>query len=121
MKSKSPNRVLLCETCEMPDGSTVHNACAFMDKILLDNGLQDMFDVKSSPDLGGCDLPIGLAIQGVGRASYVFHSVSLEQDSADIVALCRSYLQSEAGWIEDARPLGRLRFCLRARVPAAPV
>ncbi len=43
--------------------------------------------------------------------------VSHEADRSDIVATVRHYLSSPKGWIEDARPCGRLRFCLTGRVP----
>jgi predicted metal-binding protein len=35
-----------------------------------------------------------------------------------VLAFCHAYLAAKDGWIEDARPLGRLRHCLRARIPA---
>ena len=67
--------------------------------------------------LGPCDSPAALALQGEGRASYVFAGVSLPGDLDDVVATCRTYLRSPKGWITDARPCGRLRFCLRTRIP----
>ena len=68
--------------------------------------------------MGACESPVSLGLQGAGRASYVFAGVQPTQDAADIAATCQTYLDAPAGWIEDARPCGRLRDCLRARLPA---
>lgn len=67
--------------------------------------------------LSVCTAPVTLAAQGRGRATYVFAGITAE-DAADIAAFARAYEAAPAGWIEDARPLGRLRFCLKTRVPA---
>ena len=75
--------------------------------------------VVAADCLGPCDAPDVLALEGEGRAVYVFAGVDLEDDCADVVATCRAYLDSSGGWIVDARPCGRLRFCLRTRVPPA--
>ena len=66
----------------------------------------------------GCAEPTALALQGQGRASYVFSGLDVVADADDIAATCKTYLDSPKGWIEDARPCGRLRMCLRARIPA---
>jgi len=67
--------------------------------------------------LSVCKAPATLAAQGPGRATYVFSGLSAE-DAADIAAFARAYDAAPCGWIEDARPLGRLRFRLVTRVPA---
>lgn len=66
----------------------------------------------------GCSEPVAIALQAEGRGSYVFSGVNVARDADDIAATCRTYLDSPKGWIEDARPCGRLRMCLRARIPA---
>lgn len=85
----------------------------------LQRALPSTARVAASDCLGPCDGPVALALDGEGRASYVFAGVSLPEDLDDLRATCRAYLHCPAGWIEDARPCGRLRFLLRARVPAA--
>ena len=72
-------------------------------------------------DPAHCAEPIALSLQGAGRATYLFSGVRPAEDMADIEATLRLYLDSPAGWIEDARGCGRLRFCLRGRVPALAV
>lgn len=72
--------------------------------------------VEADPCLGPCGSPVAMALQG-GGASYVFAGVRLPEDLSDLVATCRAYRDAPGGWIEDARPCGRLRFCLHARVP----
>lgn len=61
--------------------------------------------------------PVLMAMQAPGRASYLFHGLG-PGDAADVAATLRAYLQAPDGWIADARPCGRLRLCLRLRVPA---
>lgn len=73
--------------------------------------------VEDSDCLGPC-APLTLCLHGPGRAGYVFAGLDAEADAGDILATCRAWLAAEQGWIEDARPCGRLRFCLTARVPA---
>jgi predicted metal-binding protein len=75
--------------------------------------------VELGPCLGPCGRPVALALQGNG-ATCVFAGLRLPGDAEDLVATCRAYRDARGGWIEDARPCGRLRFCLHARVPGAP-
>ena len=92
-----------------------------MDELRRAVGVADLADavqVETCDCLGACDAPAVLALQGAGRAAYVFVGVSLPADAADVAATCRLYRDSPGGWIVDARPCGRLRLCLRTRVPA---
>lgn len=84
----------------------------------LESELPGQVQVALSPCLEQCETPVAMALQSVGGAGYVFSGLDTGADSADIVATCRAYLDSPDGWIEDARPCGRLRFCLAARLPA---
>lgn len=70
-----------------------------------------------APCMSVCADPVTLAAQGHGRASYVFSGVTPEH-AEDIAAFARAYEAADKGWIEDARPLGRLRFQLVTRIPA---
>lgn len=89
-----------------------------LESILDDAKLSDALKVSSVECMGACDTPLALALQGTQRATYLFAGIDVKSDKDDIVATCRTYLDSPAGWIEDARPCGRLRLCLRARIPA---
>lgn len=81
-------------------------------------GLAAQFEVAEVGCFGGCSDPSGIAFQGMGKASYVFSGTKLASDLDDVLAFCEAYLAAKDGWIEDARPLGRLRHCMRARIPA---
>ena len=74
--------------------------------------------IRASDCLGRCDAPQSLAVEGAGLAAYLFDGLDPESDAADIAATCRAVIEADRGWIEDARPCGRLRFRLVARVPA---
>ncbi len=65
-----------------------------------------------------CAAPARLWMQSQDGATYTFDGINLIQDRTDILATMAAYLASPKGWIEDARPCGRLRFCLTARIPA---
>ncbi|MDK8873640.1 DUF1636 family protein [Paracoccus sp. SSJ] len=60
--------------------------------------------------------PVLMALQAPGRGAYLFHDLH-PGDAADIAATIRAYLAAPDGWIMDARPCGRLRFCLKLRIP----
>ena len=70
-----------------------------------------------NPCDGSCGGKGCLWLQAEGKASYHFKEVDPVRDRVDILATARCYLASPEGWIEDARPCGRLRFCLAARIP----
>ena len=114
-----PNRVLICNTCaRAPDASPLAEDIDTLRDALRNAGLSAQFEVAEVGCFGGCSDPSGIGFQGQGRASYVFSGTDIASDLSDVVAFCEAYLAAKDGWIEDARPLGRLRHCLRARIPA---
>lgn len=103
----------LCELCA-PE--TAEAQLAGLQAALADAGLD--VAVRGQACLNSCAKPQALALQGVGRASYVFHDIAPDDDMADILGTVRAYLAAEGGWIADATACGRLRLCLRARLAA---
>ena len=101
----------LCDTCDGPAWDGVPEAVAAA-------GLDAPVQIEMQACMNGCARPRTLALQGVGRATYFFDGVDPVDDLEDIVGTLRAYIAAPKGWIEDARPCGRLRFCLRGRVPA---
>ena len=99
-------RVTICETCAGPGNALVAAI-----------GDLDGWEVTLHPCLSVCDDPVAIAVQGDGAATYVFSGLT-DADAADVRAFVSLYDKAQAGWIEDARPAGRLRFCLKTRVPA---
>ncbi|MEO9826424.1 MAG: DUF1636 family protein [Paracoccaceae bacterium] len=102
-------KLSLCAECGAEAASDL------MDK-LKSAGLPDGVEITKSACLGPCDRPLALALQTPEKAGYVFAGITGE-DSADIAATCALVLSSDHGWIEDARPCGRLRLLLVARMP----
>ena len=76
------------------------------------------FQVEITECMGSCEKPIAVALQGKGMASYVFSGLSGTEDVPDLVETCRLYVENPEGRIEDARRCGRIRYLLRARLPA---
>lgn len=103
----------LCKDC-LPDAE----ASARNLQKTLNNMLPTQVAVTLAPCLERCDTPAAMTLQSDGGAGYVFAGIDPKTDADDIAATCRAYLHSPDGWIEDARPCGRLRFCLAARLPA---
>lgn len=74
-------------------------------------------EVRLADCLNVCDRPVALALRGPGKDVYLFAGVDPETDLDDALALARLYRDAPGGTIADARPAGRLRFCLLGRVP----
>ena len=64
-----------------------------------------------------CGEPLALSLQSPHKMSYLFSDVRAESDLPDVMELLRLYLASGSGGIDDARSIGRLRFCLKGRLP----
>lgn len=101
----------ICATCaavgDAPKGAALAVAV----------GEIDGWDVRLHDCLSMCETPTAIAVQATGKATYLFADVT-PADAADVRAALAAYDAEEDGWIADARPLGRLRFCLKGRVPA---
>ena len=110
--------ICICNTCA-PAASVTVSRLRLMAAIGA-AGLNDTVSVSTAACLGACQTPSSVALQGQGRATYLFSGVSFDTDIDDLIATCRTYLEAPDGWIEDARPCGRLRSCLRARIPVMP-
>ena len=109
-------RLSICTSCSgQRDRAAERQAVA---EALAHAGLADRVDLEEHACFSACAQPVAVGLQGQGMASYVFEGIDPVADAADIAATCRTYLDSQSGWIEDARPCGRLRECLRARLPA---
>lgn len=110
-------RLLICDSCAGSRNREAERQA--VQTALAEAGLQpDQITVADHGCFSGCAAPVSLALQGQGMASYVFAGVDVVADAGDIAATCRTYLNAPKGWIEDARPCGRLRMCLRSRIPA---
>lgn len=108
--------VFICTTCAELDGDPKGTALIADVSARLDR-LGD-FEVCGHECLNVCDKPTALAFRSEGKAAYLFAGVDAGTDGADVEAFARLYQDAVDGWIEDARPAGRLRFCLIGRIPA---
>ena len=106
------SRIVVCSTCKGASESDLD----VLRRFLNESGLT--IAVAQTECMGACEQPVSLAFQGDGRATYLFAGLNFPDDIDDIFATAKTYLAADKGWIEDARPCGRLRFCLRARIPA---
>ncbi|MGI9352580.1 MAG: DUF1636 family protein [Rhizobiaceae bacterium] len=116
------NKIIICSSCTPEVASEKHSSLqeftALLENALDAAGLAEEFEVGLVECMGACENPVAVAIQGQGRATYLFAGVEPANDSQDIIQTCKSYLATTDGWIEDARSCGRLRELLRSRVPA---
>ena len=98
-------RVTICSSCEGPGAAMA----AALKVPGWEVRLHDCFNV--------CSEPVTLAVQASGKATYLFAGLT-EADTADVRAFLRLHDAATDGWVDDARAAGRLRFCLKGRVPA---
>ncbi|WP_375260368.1 DUF1636 family protein [Palleronia sp.] len=96
----------LCTTCR-----------AGVDTAALREALPEGAELRLHECLNACGKPVALSMQGRGTG-YLFNGVDPVTDAHDIAATARIYMAAPGGVIEDARPCGRLRFCLLGRLPA---
>ena len=107
------DRIYICETCQDETGKTLGPALAEFVRAARVEGIE----VVLSPCLNLCDEPVSLALRAPNKMAYLFSGI-VESDARDVVALARLYAEARGGVIEDARPAGRLRYCLKGRIPA---
>lgn len=107
------NRLTICATCAAKDADPQGAALAEAVRAQLPAG----WDVVMQDCMSMCDGPVAVAVQGPGKATYLFAGVT-PADAADVLGFVGLYDAQADGWIDDARPAGRLRFCLKGRVPA---
>lgn len=105
------HRLTICVTCASPGVDPQGAALA----AAVD--LPEGWEVVLQPCLNMCDSPLAAAVQGAGRATYLLAGLTLD-DAADLAGFATLYDAAPQGWITDARPAGRVRLCLRGRVPA---
>lgn len=105
--SAMTKRLVICKTCDGPGGALAEAL----------RGRAEGWDVVMHDCLSICAEPVSMAVQAEGRATYVFAGLT-DADADDAVAFTQLYDASANGWIDDARSAGRLRFCLKTRVPA---
>ena len=112
-------RLLICRSCFSSREDEQESAFQQqLEAALTAARLSRPFHVAMTDCMGACETPLAVALQGKGMASYVFSGLSGPEDVPDLVETCRLYAESPQGWIEDARRCGRLRYLLRARLPA---
>lgn len=107
------HQIVVCSTCDGLEGKAF---AAQLRIALADTELP--IEVRDFDCMSNCSRPLSVAFKAPGKATYLFGDVVPATDLADVIAFARLYLDHPDGWIEDARPAGRLRHCLIGRVPA---
>ena len=107
------HRIVVCSTCDGSDGKIF---AARLRSALAERDMD--FAVQDHDCMSNCSRPLSVAFSAVDKATYLFGDIDPEIDLSDTVAFAVLYANSPDGWIDDARPAGRLRHCLIGRVPA---
>ena len=107
------HRITVCATCESDGG---RGFAAAIRERLADGPAA--FEVRTADCLSCCASPLAVAFDAPGKATYLFAGIDPEADLGDAAAFAGMYASSPDGWIEDARPAGRMRHRLIGRVPA---
>jgi predicted metal-binding protein len=100
-------RIVICRSCEGPGEAL---AAQLRDQL-------EGWEIVLHDCLSACAEPVSMAVQATGKATYVFAGLS-DADAPDILNFAQIFDEAADGWIADARAAGRLRFCLKSRVPA---
>jgi len=106
------HRIVVCSSCEGVDGLAF---AAALRAAIAARGMA--FEVQDHACMSNCGRPLSLAFSAPGKATYLFGDVRPDEDLDDTLCFAELYADTPDGWIEDARPAGRLRFCLIGRVP----
>lgn len=113
------HKILVCETCLAENG--VAAGRDFVQALKAAMAQDEAFinaDVQTSACMSMCAEPVSVGFRAEGKAVYLFAGIDPARDLEDTLAFTKLYLESPDGWIEDARTAGRLRFCLKGRLPS---
>lgn len=77
----------------------------------------DAMLVRLTGCMNACARPVAVAVREPGREAYLFGDVTAAEAPA-FATFVAQYRATPRGRIEDATPLGALRFCLIGRIPA---
>jgi predicted metal-binding protein len=114
--------VFICSTCRADDETAPKGeALATALKAIFANAKEPEirdFNIETFECMSACANPTAISFRAKGKAAYMFSGIDPLTDQQDILAFARLYIGAKDGWIEDARPCGRLRFCLLGRIPA---
>ena len=103
------HEIVICESCR--DGDAALGA-ALIAALAVPAG----FALRRVACMTICAEPVSLAFRAPGKATYLFAGVRAG-DCDDIHGFAALYARAPDGWVEDARAAGRLRQCLKGRVP----
>lgn len=103
-------KVTLCATCEGYSAGYLQA----LRQAVASAGLP--VRVATAACMQGCARPVALAVRDEGKTAYLFGETS-EADLPDLLTFLRLYAASATGELDDARPLGALRFKAIARIP----
>lgn len=109
-------QLVICDTCAQRGKAASGAAWADDIRRALDVAGVDA-QVVTTSCMNMCQSPTSFAVQASGKATYLFGDADPAADTEDVIELIRLYAATTDGWITDARTLGRLRQCLKGRVP----
>ena len=116
------HKLHICSTCQKdpqtdPRGETL---AAELRDLFANSDDADIraISIETVECMSMCDTPTALSFRASDKAAYLFSGIDPTADHDDILAFAKLYTASADGWIDDARPCGRLRFCLTGRIPA---
>ena len=117
--TRNLHEIHICRTCCKTDEAPPGPALAQRLRAALANeaGLSDV-KVRDARCMLTCGSPVAVSLTCPGKMSYLFADVQAKYDLDNLLALVRLYRASPGGIINDARPIGRLRHCLKGRLPA---
>lgn len=102
--------ISFCRTCEQ----AVADLPDMLGRALSEHGL--VAELRRVDCMSGCDRGPALAVRQTGKVAYLFGEIG-PADIPDLVRFLQLYAEFPDGVLDDARPIGGLRFKAIARIP----
>ena len=103
--------VLICSTCQ---GSIAAESA----QRVLEANLPAGYATRLIPCMAGCERPMTVGLQGVGKAQYLFGDIRDYSDLEAVVEFAGQFLQSADGWTNASDRPPALFFKTLSRMPA---
>ena len=103
--------ILICTTCH---GAT--HARNLRDALSAD--LPDGYAFRAVDCLAGCERPLTVGFQAIGKASYLFGDIENAEDLRALGQFARQYRDSQTGWTSATNRPAALYSKTLARLPA---
>lgn len=102
--------ILICTKCRGPEAAAQLRRS-------IEAAAPDGVTYRAVDCLAGCDAPVTVGYQAVGKASYLFGGIETAEEIAALGAFAAQYMASETGWTNATQRPAALKDKTLARLP----